>query len=390
MRAPVFPTAGLLPCVLLVCLTSASAPLAAVIVAGGDGAANTTAPALPAPFPYWDAIGKISLAGDSPPADARPWDRGGTATYLGNGYCLTAHHIRMLDDPVSVTFAEVTYAIDDDSWQRIESDTGGTDLTLFRLSGALPEVTPVPVDDIPGEGLSAGDTIYMMGFGWDRRPGKATWYVRGSDWLTAPPAPPYTVREGFMWADKKSVRWGTNTISNATPRSPNYGFGSTNTQYYETRFDDGAGGDEAQAAVGDSGGPAFVYDQGWKLVAVSLALKTFADQPAGAAVFGNSTYLADLTAYRGQGPLALVAPAGDANLDGTVDDDDLSLLLAHWGRQATWPIGDFDGDSLAADNDLSLLLTSWTDIAAGASVPEPSCLWLATAVAVILRRRKRR
>ena len=69
------------------------------------------------------------------------------------------------------------------------------------------------------------------------------------------------------------------------------------------------------------------------------------------------------------------ATMGDANLDGVVDDNDLSPLLAHWGQDVTgqpgrgWGQGEFDGLAPVQDNDLSLLLANWTG--AGA-VPEPA------------------
>ena len=53
---------------------------------------------------------------------------------------------------------------------------------------------------------------------------------------------------------------------------------------------------------------------------------------------------------------------GDANLDGVVDDADLSLLLANWQQDATgdpdggWGRGEFDGIAPVQDSDLSLLL----------------------------------
>ena len=66
---------------------------------------------------------------------------------------------------------------------------------------------------------------------------------------------------------------------------------------------------------------------------------------------------------------------GDANLDGIVNDADLSLLLAHWDQDVTqepdggWGKGEFNGTAPVSDNDLSLLLANWT---AGGAVPEPS------------------
>ena len=50
---------------------------------------------------------------------------------------------------------------------------------------------------------------------------------------------------------------------------------------------------------------------------------------------------------------------GDANDDGLVDDDDLSLLLANWGSGGGWGVGDFDASGTIDDDDLSLLLANW-------------------------------
>ncbi len=55
---------------------------------------------------------------------------------------------------------------------------------------------------------------------------------------------------------------------------------------------------------------------------------------------------------------------GDANLDGAVDDNDLSLLLANWAAGTTWATGNFidtvGGGATVNDDDLSLLLANWT------------------------------
>ena len=86
------------------------------------------------------------------------------------------------------------------------------------------------------------------------------------------------------------------------------------------------------------------------------------------------------------------ATPGDANLDGVVDDADLSLLLSNWNQDATgdpdggWGRGEFDGAAPVQDNDLSLLLANWT--AAGA-VPEPaSALVMLLGACAVSRRRR--
>ena len=70
---------------------------------------------------------------------------------------------------------------------------------------------------------------------------------------------------------------------------------------------------------------------------------------------------------------------GDINLSGFVNDDDLSLLLAHWNHAALdpWGFGNLsDNDpyggtlGLVNDDDLSLLLAHWNHTT-GVSVPAP-------------------
>ena len=77
---------------------------------------------------------------------------------------------------------------------------------------------------------------------------------------------------------------------------------------------------------------------------------------------------------------------GDANLDGRVDDFDLSLLLAHWdydsecwGCPSCWCWGEFNGVAPINDSDLSLLLANWTGSRDSISIPEPAALALLAA-----------
>ena len=84
---------------------------------------------------------------------------------------------------------------------------------------------------------------------------------------------------------------------------------------------------------------------------------------------------------------------GDANLDGVVNDDDLSLVLANWNQDVTgdpdsgWGRGEFSGVAPVNDSDLSLLLANWTG---GSQVPEPTTLGLLSVGALVLAWRRGR
>ncbi len=80
--------------------------------------------------------------------------------------------------------------------------------------------------------------------------------------------------------------------------------------------------------------------------------------------------------------LAHVGLLGDANGDGRVDINDLTIVLTNFGKTgATWSQGEFTGDGTVDDNDLTIVRTNYGKTvgasAAGTSaVPEPSCLVL--------------
>ena len=77
---------------------------------------------------------------------------------------------------------------------------------------------------------------------------------------------------------------------------------------------------------------------------------------------------------------------GDADDDGDVDDDDLSLLLSNWGGNVDCTKGEFSGTPPVDDDDLSLLLSNWTG--SPAAVPEPATVGILLLGAVALRRRR--
>ena len=79
---------------------------------------------------------------------------------------------------------------------------------------------------------------------------------------------------------------------------------------------------------------------------------------------------------------------GDANGDGAVNDDDLSLLLSNWGMDTDWAHGNFNADTTVDDDDLSLLLANWAPNGASGAVPEPMTLGLLTLGGLALIRRR--
>jgi hypothetical protein len=62
---------------------------------------------------------------------------------------------------------------------------------------------------------------------------------------------------------------------------------------------------------------------------------------------------------------------GDANGDRVVNDEDASILAAHWQMN-----GDFNDDGVVNDEDASILAAHWQETAEGAPVPEPGTLVL--------------
>ena len=68
---------------------------------------------------------------------------------------------------------------------------------------------------------------------------------------------------------------------------------------------------------------------------------------------------------------------GDANLDGTIDEDDAAVLAANWQTLtgATWAMGDFNDDGAVNDIDATLLAANWQS-GSSVAVPEPGTLTL--------------
>jgi hypothetical protein len=83
---------------------------------------------------------------------------------------------------------------------------------------------------------------------------------------------------------------------------------------------------------------------------------------------------------------------GDANDDGIVNDEDASILAAHWQQTGmSWEHGDFNDDGIVNDEDASILAAHWLMTGEEyASVPEPAMLVLlaGSLVTLLLWRRR--
>ena len=101
------------------------------------------------------------------------------------------------------------------------------------------------------------------------------------------------------------------------------------------------------------------------------------------AVFSEATCYENMPPLLDQGwlgnmPAVILQPQvpGDANGDGQVDVNDLTIVLTNFGQTGTtWGTGDFNGDGRVDINDLTIVLSNFGRTAGAApagAVPEPS------------------
>ena len=112
----------------------------------------------------------------------------------------------------------------------------------------------------------------------------------------------------------------------------------------------------------------------------------------------TGTYIAGYGTIGGQthGFLLTPANAGDANLDGNVDINDLTVVLTGYNQTGvSWGQGDLNGDGTVDINDLTLVLANYGQSSGAGikAVPEPSAVALLLAgasclLAVACRRRR--
>ncbi len=257
-----------------------AASASAVIIDSLDGAGNTSAP-LP-DDPGWRNVGVVN---------------GLTGVYLGGRFVLTAAHVGWGDvvlDGTTYTYVPGTAVQIDNSEN--PGPVTYADLLMFQI---YPE-PPLPALSIASSppDLESPPQWTLIGRGLNRGP--------ATSWPT--PTGPY---HGYEWGTGVAMRWGTNFPNDVFFVEPEQ-TGLT-TMAIETVFDQGVSADEAQAAAGDSGGAAFALNgTQWELAGILFAIQGYLGQPGNLALYGNTTYAADLSFYRTKilGVMAMPEPSG--------------------------------------------------------------------------------
>jgi hypothetical protein len=327
---------------------------------------------------------------------------------------------------------------------------GQTDLLMYRINGE-PNL-PTPQIAPRSQPLPADAQIVTIGLGRGRALNPTTWYVNttGGDsnwaWSETPPVGGHQLElVGYKNDGNVIKRWGTNTLVNPSSQSVSDSFNnflSDTTGVFRltsndghTRnviampvvYDNGGGDFESQAIGGDSGSSVF-FNYGsdaapqWKLAGIVNVAVPYDHQPGGTAIPGNATFFSDLSYYNqaysqsicdimkscgGYSPVA-----GDVNIDGFANDDDVDAFVAGWmynngagaGDYISWTKGDLNLDGMTNVADFILLrgaLNGQFPAAAiaslglgGLAVPEPSAVVLTllstTFLAAAARRRRSR
>ncbi len=270
LRLSLVQIARALACALALLLPQATD---AVLIASGDGTGNNTSPG----FFGWDYVGEVN---------------GLSATYLGEGWVITADHVGSGD----FTLDGIVYPLVPGSEHWLENEGVSTlpDLVMFAVS-PRPDLDPLP---LRADKPPVGEFTIMIGCGRDRGP--ATVFDPNG------PFPPEEL-SGWEWETSSSKRWGTNEVEGFP-----VGLVGGTVAFY-TSFDDGELFPEGQGTAGDSGGAVFTSGVGGtELAGILYAVGPSPGQPRATSLFTNLTFAARIDFYYDQiqDVIALPEPTG--------------------------------------------------------------------------------
>lgn len=219
----------------------------------------------PTAFPFWENIGTVGM---------------GTGLYLGDGWVLTSTHVGCL--PFVLSDGSVYRPIAG-TWQPLKNADGSkSDVAVFQVdqgeSGSLlQKLSGIAISMDPVE---AQTPVLLVGTG----------YVERKSAGEQSPAP-----FGAYQRSTREKRWALATANEVT--APAATAGGLKTHCFATTFRAQASG--GQAAEGDSGGAAFVFDtheRRWKLAGCIFAVS----QVNAFVPYGARTYVGDLAVYGSQ------------------------------------------------------------------------------------------
>lgn len=290
----------------------------AVIISGTDGTRNTEAPPND---PGWANVGRIDAGSKT-----------STVTYLGDKWFITAHHVYHFDNPTGIVINSTSHAIDPISWTRLTNSTGpDADLMLFQTV-TRPSTGAIRIRTEP---ITNQAPVIMIGNGRNRTNNLTYW---DSSWEVTNAIS--GVYSGYVWAAGSAKRWGENVVVSTNSFTYSYGPHQAAQFGFQTTFDPALGSNVCQGATFDSGGAVFHHNgSDWELAGIMLTVSTHPGQPSSRAVYGNQTFMADISYYRPQ--IAATMPNFDSDADGLPDWWELQHSGSITGMVAS---ADLDGD----------------------------------------------
>lgn len=206
-----------------------------------------------------------------------------SVVYLGNGHALTARHV----GPGEIFLrGRIVPPVAGSKRTLLNPNGTPADAMLFQVA-LPPDLEDLPLMPIAAEPPQVGEEVLLIGFGRVREKVVTV----ATDGRTA---------FGFSWSERGEKRWGTNRIASIGETLHQ---SSWTTRSFATIFDPPDAPSttpfEAQATVGDSGGGVFVKRDGaWLLVGLMTSVTGYTRQPERTTLYGDTTYVADLTRYR--------------------------------------------------------------------------------------------